>query len=152
MTESDDSIDRIVEAIPNDLLELWRKGPLMFASDKNLPVVELAGRMLTLRWGTDVICADIGDCHFRTGRPWKMKHNLRSARPLFPFGAHDLILIDFPPLQRTLFGRIWSYNTAAVGYTRQSLALWKTALSDAFGDSSASPVGLQGRAHRQTGW
>ncbi|QDT04365.1 hypothetical protein K227x_27560 [Rubripirellula lacrimiformis] len=131
MTDVDNNTDRLVETIPDDLLQLWRKGPVLFAGDQQLPVVELYGTILTLRWGDDVICCDARDCHFRIGRPWKMKHNARSARPLFPFGSHDLILIDFPPLHRTLFGRVWSYNTAAVGYTSQTLASWRPALATA---------------------
>jgi hypothetical protein len=93
----------LVEQIPDDLFDLWRKGPLMLASRASLPVVELR-------------------------RPWRMKHNARSARPLVPFGAHDLILIDFPPLQRGFFRGVWSYNTAPVGYTHESLEQWEAAL------------------------
>ncbi|WP_168564954.1 hypothetical protein [Crateriforma spongiae] len=122
-------IDRLTECIPDDLYELWRMGPLRFVSRDNLPVVELTGRKLTLIWGSPLIVADAADCNFRVGRPWKMKRNARSARPFLPFGNHDLILIDFPPLQTGFWGGIWSYNTAPVGYTKDSLNDWANALA-----------------------
>lgn len=142
--QSEPDVKTIVETIPDDLLELWKMGPLMLASSARLPVVELCDRQLTLRWCYDVIAADVAECHFRIGRPWKMKHNSRSARPLLPFGNHDLILIDFPPLYRGFFtGRLHSYNTAPVGYTKTSLQRWKRALAPLIADSGGalkSPV------------
>ena len=128
MDESTSEVGPLIEQIPDDLFDLWRKGPLMLASRASLPVVELANCTLTLRWGTDVINADVEHCNFRWGRPWRMKHNARSARPLVPFGSHDLVLIDFPPLQRGFFGGGWSYNTTPVGYTKESLGQWEAAL------------------------
>lgn len=129
--------ERLIEYIPEDLYELWRQGPLRFASRDNLPVVELTGRQLALHWGATRIVADAADCHFRVGRPWKMKCNSRSARPLLPFGNHDLILIDFPPLQTGFWGGIWSYNTAPVGYTKESLSDWAHALATILDDFDA---------------
>ncbi|SMP80576.1 hypothetical protein SAMN06265222_1573 [Neorhodopirellula lusitana] len=61
--------DRLIEYIPDDLYEHWRKGPLRFASEDTLPVVELIGRQLTLQWGSTKIVTDAADCHFRRGRP-----------------------------------------------------------------------------------
>lgn len=120
----------LVEIIPEDLLRRWKRGPLLLATRSNLPIVELRGRTLTLRWGRHVVSADVADCHFRVGRPWKMKRNARKARRLFPFGDHDLILIDFPPLRRGfLTGRYHSLYTAPVGYTEASLQVWKRALA-----------------------
>ncbi len=134
----------LVETIPDDLLKLWTKGPLILATRARLPVVELSGHTLTLRWCYDVIIADVSECHFRVGRPWKMKHNSRSARQLVPFGNHDLILIDFPPLNRGFFTcRTHSYNTAPVGYTLDSLQTWKRALAPLIGEQSGeltSPI------------
>ncbi|GAA4468808.1 hypothetical protein [Novipirellula rosea] len=129
MDELNSNTARLTERVPDDLFELCRKGPLRFANKDLLPVVELAGRQLFLQWGETKTAADAADCHFRRGRPWKMKRNSRSARPLLPFGSHDLILIDFPPLQTGLFGGIWSYNTAPVGYTKESLNDWAIALA-----------------------
>jgi hypothetical protein len=69
-----------------------------------------------------------------------MKHNGRSARPLLPFGNHDLLLIDFPLLYRVFFtGRTQSYNTAPVGYTQASLQTWKRALAPLIGEPSGEP-------------
>ncbi len=132
--------DTLIESIPDDLLELWRRGPLLLASGSNFPVVELAGRTVTLRWGSEVIRADVSDCSFRVGRAWQMKRNARKAKRLILFGAHDLILIDFPPLYRAFFtGRMHSYNTAPVGYTKDSLERWKRALKPFIGESSKEP-------------
>jgi hypothetical protein len=130
----------LVETVPDDLLAQWKQGPFMLATRESLPIVELRDRTLTLRWGHDVISADVSECHFWIGRPWKMKHNSRSARPLFPFGTHDLILIDFPPLYRRIFtGRTHSYNTAPVGYTHASLQTWKRALAPLLDEPSGEP-------------
>ena len=130
----------LVEIIPDDLFALWKQGPLMLATRATLPIVELRDRTLTLRWYHDVISADVSECHFRVGRPWKMKHNGRSARPLLPFGNHDLLPIDFPPLYRGFFtGRTHSYNTAPVGYTQASLQTWKRALALLIGEPSGEP-------------
>jgi hypothetical protein len=118
----------LIEIIPDHLLQEWRLGPLRFAS--SVPEVELQGDIITLRWGNETIQAKVNDCHFRVGRAWQMKKNSRSARPLLPFGKTDLILIDFPPLKRGLFGKIRSYNTAPVGYTKESLAKWNEALGN----------------------
>ena len=118
----------LVESIPDDLLFDWRL-PLLLATRYTLPVVELRDRTLTLWWCSDVIVADVSECHFRVGRPWKMKHNARRATPLVPFGKQDLILIDFPPLYRGFFtGKVRAYNTAPVGLTQTSLKAWKRAL------------------------
>ena len=128
MAESSLPDVHLIERIPGPLLKKWRSGPLLFASD--LPEVELLGDTITLRWGKDTIQAKVEECHFRTGRAWQMKRNSRAARPLLPFGATDLILIDFPPLIKGFFGRVRSYNTAPVGYTKESLAQWNAALGN----------------------
>lgn len=133
-------VQPLVEVVPDDLFDLWRRGPLLLATRAKLPVVELHGRILTLRWYHDVISADVTECYFRIGRPWEMKHNARSARPLLPFGSHDLILIDFPPLYRGFFSaKTRSYNTAPVGYTKASLQNWKRALAPLIGEPSGEP-------------
>ncbi|QDT15579.1 hypothetical protein [Alienimonas californiensis] len=120
----------LVEAVPDDLLKRWQRGPLLLATRASMPVVELRGRTLTLRWSRHEITAHVSECQFRVGRPWRMKLNARSARRLFPFGDHDLILIDFPPLRRGfLTGRYHSLYTAPVGYTEASLQVWKRALA-----------------------
>lgn len=69
MDESTSEVAPLIEQIPDDLFDLWRNGPLMLASRASLPVVELSHRMLTLRWGTDVIEADVEHYNFRWGRP-----------------------------------------------------------------------------------
>ncbi len=128
---------RLLECIPEDLYAHWRNGPLRFTRRDNLPVVELVGRQLALQWGATKIVADAAECHYRVGRAWKMKQNSRTARPPFPFGDHDLILIDFPPLQTGFRGGIWSYNTAPVGYTRDSLSAWANAFATILDDFDA---------------
>ena len=126
--------ETLVEIVPDDLFAVWKQGPLRLTTRAMLPIVELRDRTLTLRWCADVISADVSECHFRVGRPWKMKHNARVARPWLPYGDHDLILIDFPPLYRGFFtGRTHSYNTAPVGYTQTSLQNWKRALAPLIG-------------------
>ena len=134
------SSDSLVEIIPDELFQLWRKGPLLLATKSSLPVVELRGRTLTLRWGRDVIHADVAECNFRVGRAWQMKRNARKTKRLLTFGDHDLVLIDFPPLYRGFItGRTHSYNTAPVGYTKASLQTWKRALAPLIGEPSGEP-------------
>lgn len=133
-------VEQLLETIPDDLFAIWKQGPLMLATRAKLPIVELRDRTLALRWCNDVFSADVSECHFSVGRPWKMKHNAKSARPLLPFGNHDLILIDFPPLYRGFFtGRTSSYNTVPVGYTLASLQAWKRALAPLIGEPCGEP-------------
>lgn len=131
MDDSNSVQTELYEKIPEQMLKYWRLGPLRFAT--SFPEVELSGDVITLRWGEQIIRARIANCQFRIGRAWQMKRNARSARPLLPFGNSDLILIDFPPLKKTFFGRIYSYNTAPVGYTKESLAKWNAALGNVLG-------------------
>lgn len=128
LPDSSDSSFHLVEKIPNHLLNIWKLGPLRFA--KSYPEVELLGEDIFLRWGDMEIHAKTSDCNYRLGRAWQMKRNSRSARPLIPFGDTTLILIDFPPLYRSFFGKIRSYNTAPVGYTKESLMQWNYALGN----------------------
>lgn len=119
------------ETIPEALLAKWRRGPLFLM--RNAPEVELYGDVLTLHWGTHEIRARIQECHFRIGRAWEMKRNCRKAKPIFPFGSNDLILIDFPPLYNGPLGGVRSYYTAPVGFTEETLRQWSDALGDVLG-------------------
>ncbi len=134
---SSSETQELVEQVPEHLFELWKKWPLLLASRSKLPVVTLSGETLTLKWGLEVITAGVPDCVFRRGRAWQMKLGARSARRLIPFGAHDQILIDFPPIRRGFFGGLHAYTTAPVGYTLDSLAIWELALTAIVGDLEA---------------
>ena len=126
MTMSLPPIVQLVESVPVELKNEWFAGPLLLC--RSLPVVELRGDTIVLDWGSEIIKAKKEQCHFRIGRAWQMKFGSRGARPLLPFGRHDLILIDFPPLQKSVLGKVWGHTTAPVGYTKESLVLWIEAL------------------------
>lgn len=121
---------QLVEKIPDDLLDQWRRGPLRLA--RKFPVVSIDGIDLTLVWGHERIDATIFDCRYRRGRAWQMKLASRGARRLSPFGNADLILIDFPPFVERFFGGYHAYTTAPVGYTPESLKAWAAALEPVF--------------------
>ncbi len=128
---------KIVESIPEHLFELWKQGPLLLANRSSLPVVAFANSHLELTWGSWKLRSRLGDCHFRVGRAWQMKRGTRKVRRILPFGNRDLILIDFPPLDRGFFtGRWHSMTTAPVGYTPESLDEWKSVLRQHLSEDS----------------
>ncbi|MGB7329195.1 MAG: hypothetical protein WBD31_30215 [Rubripirellula sp.] len=96
-------------------------------SRSRLPIVEIAGEIVTVRWHGETIESKVAQCNFRYGRAWQMKYAAKKASGL-PFGDRDLILIDLPPLYRDCLGKARAYTTVAVGYSDDSMDDWTAAL------------------------
>ena len=96
-------------------------------SQSRLPVVEIAGNLITVRWNGETIESTIRDCNLRLGPARQMKYASRKGG-LLPTFKRNLILIDLPPLYRDALGFVRSYTTVAVGYTDESMANWIAAL------------------------
>ncbi|TWU51559.1 hypothetical protein [Rubripirellula reticaptiva] len=109
------------------LIRFLRRFTLNAWSQSKLPVVEIDGDRITVRWHGETINSTVDTCNLRRGRAWQMKYASRKAGGL-PFGDRELILIDLPPLCHDMLGNVRAYTTVAVGYTDGSMQAWTEAL------------------------
>ncbi|WP_461507102.1 hypothetical protein [Rhodopirellula baltica] len=99
------------------LLLIHYVGPFTFNASlqSKLPIVEIAGDRITVRWHGETSESTVAACHLRCGRAWQMRYASRKGGGL-RLGDRELILIDLPPLHRDHSGNVRACTTDAVGY------------------------------------